>query len=128
MKYLNIETLRNLSCEDFGAMKPYPYFNSGGVLTESGFQDLLANMPPMDLFDQKFGKERRAGQAPHDRYSLEYMPGMPVPQPWKEFIAELCSDAYRGEIERLLLAVNMVPTCSISTRHKIGIPSGVVRH
>jgi hypothetical protein len=102
VKYLNIETLRNLSCEDFRAITPYPYFNSGGVLTESGFQDLLANMPPMDLFDQKFGKERRAGQAPHDRYSLEYMPGMPVPQPWKEFIAELCSDAYRGEIERLL--------------------------
>jgi hypothetical protein len=102
MKYLNIEKLRNLSREDFMAVKPYPYYNSEGVLTESGFQDLLASMPPLDMFEQKFGYERRAGQAPHDRYSLEYTPDMPVPQPWQEFIGELCSDAYRGEIERLL--------------------------
>jgi hypothetical protein len=102
MKYLNIEALRSLRLEDFLATKPYPYFNSGSVLTESGFQQLLANMPPLDMFDQRFGQERRAGQAPHDRYSLEYTRGMPVPKPWQEFIGELCSDAYRDEIERLL--------------------------
>ncbi len=102
MNYLDIQTLRNLSLEDFQATTPYPYFNSAGVLTDSGFQDLLANMPPLSMFEQKFGGERRAGQAPHDRYSLEYTPGMPVPKPWKEFIGELCSDAYRNEIERLL--------------------------
>ncbi len=102
MKYLNIEKLRSLRLEDFLAIKPYPYFNSGGVLTESGFQDLLENMPPLEMFEQKFGYERRAGQAPHDRYSLEYTRGMSVPKPWQEFIDELCSDAYRNEIERLL--------------------------
>ena len=72
------------------------------MLTDSGFNDLLENMPPQEMFEQKFGDKRRAGQAPHDRYSLEYTRGMPVPKPWKEFIAELCSDAYRKEIERLL--------------------------
>ena len=102
MNYINIEKLRSLTTENFLATKPYPYFNSAGVLTESGFQDLLANMPPLDMFEQKFGYERRAGQAPHDRYSLEYTPNMPVPKPWQEFIGELCSDAYRNEIERLL--------------------------
>jgi hypothetical protein len=102
VKYLNIEKLRGLSRDEFLTFKPYPYFNSEGVLTESGFQDLLANMPPLDLFEQKFGYERRAGQAPHDRYSLEYAHGMVVPQPWKEFIDELRSDAYRKEMERLL--------------------------
>lgn len=102
MKYLNIEKLRSLRLEDFLAIKPFPYFNSDGVLTESGFQNLLANMPPLEMFEQKFGYERRAGQAPHDRYSLEYKRGMSVPEPWQEFIGELCSDAYRGEIERLL--------------------------
>lgn len=102
MKYLDIQKLRNLSTADFLATKPFPYFNDEGVLTESGFQDLLANMPPLEMFDEKFGAERRAGQAPHDRYSLEYTPDMPVPTPWKEFIGELCSDAYRKEIERLL--------------------------
>jgi len=104
MKYLDIEKLRDLKLEDFMATKPYPYFNTEGVLTESGFQDLLANMPPLDMFEQKFGYERRAGQAPHDRYSLEYTPDMVVSQPWQEFIDELCSDAYRKEIERLLSA------------------------
>ncbi|MEZ5569135.1 MAG: hypothetical protein R3E54_12450 [Halioglobus sp.] len=101
MKYLDIDTLRNLSREDFLAVKPYPYFNEP-VLTDAGYNELLANMPPLELFEQKFGYERRAGQAPHDRYSLEYAPGMPVPLPWQTFIGELCSDAYRGEIARLL--------------------------
>jgi Rps23 Pro-64 3,4-dihydroxylase Tpa1-like proline 4-hydroxylase len=27
---------------------------------------------------------------------------MPVPAPWQEFIGELCSDDYRGEVQRLL--------------------------
>ena len=102
MKYLNIEKLRSLALDEFLAISPYPYFNSEGLLLESGFEDLLANMPSLDLFEQNFGKVRRAGQASHDRYSLEYVRGMAVPQPWKEFIGELCSDAYRNEIERLL--------------------------
>jgi len=102
VNYLDIDKLRNLRVEDFLATKPYPYFNSAGVLKESGFQDLLANMPPLEMFEKKFGYERRAGQAPHDRYSLEYTPDMQVPRPWKEFIGELCSAAYRSEIERLL--------------------------
>ena len=107
MNYLDIDKLRNLSLQDFLAVKPYPYFNSAGVLTESGFQDLLANMPPLAMFERKFGYKRRAGQAPHDRYSLEYTPDTPVPRPWQEFISELCSDTYRNEIKRLL-AVNKV--------------------
>tara|TARA_R110002110_G_scaffold205066_1_gene416646 strand:- start:39164 stop:39880 length:717 start_codon:yes stop_codon:yes gene_type:complete len=102
MNYLNIDKLRNLQLDEFRAIKPYPYFNSEGVLTESGFHDLLQNMPPLEMFERKFGAERRAGQAPHDRYSLEYAPGMNVPRPWQEFIGELCSDAYRREMERLL--------------------------
>ncbi len=101
MKYLAIDKLRNLKREDFLATTPYPYFNEP-VLTAEGFDELLANMPALSLFEQKFGYERRAGQAPHDRYSLEYAPGMQVPQPWQAFIAELCSDAYRSEIARLL--------------------------
>src|SRR5210317_1326064 len=111
MNYIDIEKLRSLSLEDFLAIKPYPYFNTEGVLTESGFQDLLHNMPTMDMFEQKFGDERRAGQTPHDRYSLEYTPGMSVPAPWQEFIDELRGDAYRGEIQRLLGAKKVEFRC-----------------
>jgi hypothetical protein len=102
MKYLAIEKLQTLAREDFLGIKPYPYYNDGGVLTQAGFQELLDNMPALDMFKHNFGYERRAGQAPHDRYSLEYEPGMPVPKPWQVFIDELCSNAYRDEIARLL--------------------------
>ncbi len=102
MKYLNIDKLRSLSREQFLSITPYPYFNTEGVLSTEGFQALLNNMPELDLFEKKFGYERRAGQAPHDRYSLEYRPGTPAPEPWKVFIDELCGDDYRAEVTRLL--------------------------
>ncbi|NND68770.1 MAG: hypothetical protein HKN19_14370 [Halioglobus sp.] len=101
MKYLDIEKLKALTNEEFLAVKPYPYHN-GPLLTDEGFAELLENMPPLEMFDGIFAKERRAGQAPHDRYSLEYSPGLDVPAPWKAFIDELCSDDYRNEIQRLL--------------------------
>lgn len=104
MKYLNIDKLRRLGREDFLAVRPYPYYNDCGVLTEKGYRRLLDNMPPLGLFERNFGKERRAGQAPHDRYSLEYTPDTAIPEPWCEFIGELCSQSYRREIERLLAA------------------------
>ena len=101
MKYFDIEKLRALGTDEFMGVKPYPFYNKP-LLTQSGFADLLYNMPSLDMFDAIMQKERRAGQAPHDRYSLEYTPNMPVPKPWQEFISELCSDAYRSEVERLL--------------------------
>jgi len=100
VNYLDLEPLRNLSREEFLAARPYPYLDEP-VLTAAGFEDLLGNMPDLELFEQKFGYARRAGQAPHDRYSLEYDPDVPVPAPWHEFIAELRSDAYRKEVARL---------------------------
>ncbi len=102
MKYLNIDVLHDLSRERFLGINPYPYFNVEGLLTGDGFQDLLDNMPGLDLFEKKFGYERRAGQAPHDRYSLEYTPDTPVPGSWRAFIGELCADDYRREVTRLL--------------------------
>ncbi|MFT4613480.1 MAG: Rps23 Pro-64 3,4-dihydroxylase Tpa1-like proline 4-hydroxylase [Bacteroidia bacterium] len=100
MNHIDFEKLRALTREEFLAAKPY--HSNAGMLTDQGFQDLLENMPALELFEQKFGYKRRAGQAPHDRYSLDYAPGMDVAKPWQEFLAELRSDSYRGEVERLL--------------------------
>jgi hypothetical protein len=102
MNYIDFEKLAQIDTEDFTAVKPYPYVNPEGLLTPEGYQALLENMPDQSLFVQKFGYKRKSGQAPHDRYSLEYTPDTPVSGPWKEFIVELRSDAYRGEIARLL--------------------------
>ena len=101
MQYLDLEKLEGIARADFEASKPFPYANERGLLTDAGFQALLANMPDLQMFKRNVGKERRAGQAPHDRFSLEFEPGMPVPAPWQEFIGELCSDSYRNQIARL---------------------------
>jgi len=102
VNYIDFDRLAQIDTAGFNATSPYPYVNPCGLLTEAGFQALLDNMPDVALFEQKFGYERKAGQAPHDRFSLEYTPDTVVPKPWQEFIAELCSDAYRSEISRLL--------------------------
>jgi hypothetical protein len=101
MQYLDPDRLDAIETEAFRSTKPYPWANPEGLLTEEGYQALLDNMPDIAMFDRKFGKERRGEQAPHDRYSLEYVPGMDVPGPWKDFIGELRSDLYRDTIARL---------------------------
>jgi len=74
---------------------------TSGVNLDHVFPQDLDNMPDVSMFTRNFGKARRAEQAPHDRYSLEYVPGMDVPGPWQDFIAELRSDLYRDTIARL---------------------------
>ena len=101
MRYIDFDKLESITHDAFWATKPYPFANEQGILTEEGFQALLDNMPSLDLFFHNVGKERRAGQAPHDRYSLEYTPDTQVPKPWQDFIGELCSDRYRQNICRL---------------------------
>ncbi len=101
MQYLDFDKLESITHDQFWATRPYPFANEHGLLTQQGFQALLDNMPSIDLFLHNLGKERRAGQAPHDRYSLEYTPDTKVPKPWAEFIKELCSDRYRQNICRL---------------------------
>ena len=104
MSYIDWAHLESISVEEFESTKPYPFANRKGLLTDEGFQSLLANMPELSVFDHRFGEERLAGQDPHDRYSLEYTPETNIPVPWKEFIDELCSDRYRQNIQRLLRA------------------------
>lgn len=101
-RYLDVTRLEAISEEDFLATRPYPWINPEGLITDEGFRELLANMPDISMFEKKFGYARRAGQQPHDRYSLEYRPGMTVPGPWREFIGELRGDAYRDNMARLL--------------------------
>jgi Rps23 Pro-64 3,4-dihydroxylase Tpa1-like proline 4-hydroxylase len=100
--FLDFERLDAISTDEFNSARPYPWINPEGLLTPEGYRQLLDHMPGLDLFKQNFGKERRAGQMPHDRYSLEYEPGLPVPAPWQAFIAELRSDRYRQAMTRLL--------------------------
>ena len=103
-RYINFDALEAIDPKAFRQQKPYPWANPEGLLTDEGFEALRLNMPDISLFAQKFGYRRRAGQQPHDRYSLEYETGIDVPQPWIEFIEELRSDRYRDAIGRLFNA------------------------
>jgi len=101
MQYIDFDRFKAIDPAEFRATQPYPWINPQGLLTDAGYQRLLDNMPDVSLFEKKFGYGRIAGQKPHDRYSLEYAPGTPVPEPWQEFITELCSDDYRKTLAKL---------------------------
>ena len=102
MNYLNFDKLKAIDPIAFRGTQPFPHTNPQGLLSDEGFDALLNNMPDISLFEKVFGYRRVGGQEPHNRYRLEYAPDTTVPQPWKEFIGELCSDDYRHTIERLM--------------------------
>ncbi|MEM7022699.1 MAG: hypothetical protein AAF637_08880 [Pseudomonadota bacterium] len=104
MQYLDTDQLDAIKTEAFRSTSPYPWANPKGLLKQEAYEALVDNMPDISMFERKFGKARRADQAPHDRYSLEYEEGMEVPEPWQGFISELRSDTYRDTIARLFNA------------------------
>ena len=106
-KYLDFEKLEAIDPVAFRATKPFPYTNPQRLLTDEGFKALLENMPDVSLFEKIFGYRRLGGQEPHDRYALEYTSDASVPEPWRDFIAELCSDRYRNALARLFGARNI---------------------
>lgn len=133
MKYINESVMKGLDAAAFQGQQPYPWLNPEGFLTTDGFARLADSLPAPELFDKRFGEKRKHGQAPHDRLALEYRPDLPLSQPWREFVDELSSPAYRGFLERmfgrralrLVLHWHYTPNgCSVSphcdARRKLG--------
>ena len=54
-KYIDFEKLEAIDPLEFRSVKPYPFLNTKGLLTEQGFSELLANMPDVSMFEHKFG-------------------------------------------------------------------------
>jgi len=102
MQYLNFERLAALDAAGFSSTKPYPFVNPAGLLTDEGYSRLLHQ--PLDVAQlvPSFGRRRSHGQVSHDRYVLEYQPDIDfIPQPWKQFIAELHGPEYGRFIRRM---------------------------
>ncbi|HET6514587.1 MAG TPA: 2OG-Fe(II) oxygenase [Thermodesulfovibrionales bacterium] len=102
MQYLNHDSIGKISHETFRKQLPYPWVNIQGTLTSEGFEQLRTTLPDASLFDKKVGVKRAHGQGYHDRYILHYRPGLPLSEPWKEFIAEIQGKGYEAFIRRML--------------------------
>lgn len=121
--YLDFEHLESIDTGTFQNQKPFPWINPRALIKPEGWAELERDLPRLEDFDQRFGEKRRAGQTPHDRYSLEFKDGLSVADSWRSFIDELRSDRHRSQICRLFRAKNVefrfhwhyTPTgCSVS--------------
>lgn len=102
LRYLDFDKLEAIAPEAYRAQTPYPFVNPEKLLTPEGFEALRVSLPDVSIFENRFGVTRKAGQYPHDRYTLEYTDATPVSPAWREFIQELKTDRYRRAICRLL--------------------------
>jgi hypothetical protein len=102
LQYLNRDYLAAIPRESFQQQKPYPWLKIPNTLTGEGFRRLCENMPDISLFHKEEGYKRAYGQAPHDRYGLHYTPGLTLPQPWAEFLAELQGADYQSFLRRMV--------------------------
>jgi hypothetical protein len=133
MKYLDFDRLAELDGPAFRAQQPYPWVNAPSLLTDEGYAALRDNMPDVSGFQKVFGKQRKFGQQSHDRYSLEWEPGLELPAPWQEFVEEIRGPRYHAWLADMMgtsrFAVRMhwhyTPRgCSVSphcdSKHKLG--------
>ncbi|MBX3024833.1 hypothetical protein KF840_07970 [bacterium] len=102
MRYLDSERLEAVDARAFRAQRPYPWVNPAGLLTNEGYRRLCETLPDVSRFTRRFDVVRKHGQQSHDRYALEYHPGLELAAPWRDFIRELQGPTYRRFIGRLL--------------------------
>ncbi|MGI9591414.1 MAG: hypothetical protein ACR2P8_08600 [Myxococcota bacterium] len=102
MKYLDFDALEAIDPDAYQAVRPYPWLNPEELLTHEGFRLLLETFPDISLFEKVYGVKRAHGQMPHDRYNLEYRPGLALSEPWRDFIGELTDGRYQRLMRRLL--------------------------
>lgn len=102
LRYLDTERLDALDAAYFQHRRPYPWINPERLLTDTGYAALLDTLPDTPLFEEAFGVARKHGQQSHDRYALEYRPGLPLDAAWHEFVAELNGPVYTAFLQRML--------------------------
>ena len=102
MPYLDWDCIETMSAEAFQKQQPYPWVSIQNTLTPEGFEQLRATLPDVAHFRRMVGVKRSYGQASHDRAILHYLPGMTLPRPWQEFIAEVRGPRYDAFAHRML--------------------------
>lgn len=90
---LDVDALEAMSPSVFAAQTPYPWW-AGAALRPEAWRELEQRMPDLAQFDEVFGKPRRFGQQPHDRYALDYRSDLPVHPIWHRLVEELSGSRY----------------------------------
>jgi len=101
MHYLDYQKLEAIPSHEFRDKKPFPWINPANLLTDAGFERLLAALPDVSMFHKRFGYVRDHGQKGHDRYSLEYNKKLDIDPSWHAFVKELKSHRYRKFLRKL---------------------------
>ncbi len=101
MQCLNLERLESVSADAFQRQRPFPWANPVGLLRREAHEQLVNSLPDVSQFERKVGVARKFGQRSHDRYNLEYRPGIVLSDVWQKFIEELKGEQYRNFLERL---------------------------
>jgi hypothetical protein len=103
MDYLNRNCIEGIPSKEFQERQPFPWVNVSDTLLPASFESLRENLPDVSMFIKHENKKRGYGQAPHNRYILHYLPGMPLPKPWEEFVQELLhGETYQTFLRRML--------------------------
>ena len=115
--FINYKYLQSFTKEKFLENQPFPWYDFADFLTLEGFQRLMQDFPPLQLFEKHEGLERVYGQRPHDRYYLAYETSVyrqiehqdkgiveykKLPMTWQMFVEELeTSKMYQNFIKSL---------------------------
>jgi hypothetical protein len=86
----------------FRATRPYPWLNAHGLLRDAAYRELVATLPDVGRFEKSFEVPRKHGQRPHNRYALEWQPGLELAAPWQTFVDELRGSRYRDWLAGML--------------------------
>lgn len=102
--FIDYQLIKSFDQECFRQNQPFPWYNFHNFLTTEGFEQLLQDFPPLELFEKHQGLERVYGQRPHNRYYLAYETSIyhqiehkdngivdykNLPTSWQKFIQEL---------------------------------------
>lgn len=102
LSYLDYGVLESFDPREFQHTSPYPFLNPVGVVREEAFRRLVATLPDTSIMQPSFNVARKHGQAPHDRWALEYDDRLPVSEEWKAFVSELRGRRYRSWLKDML--------------------------
>lgn len=100
--FLDTAKLAAIDAAAVHAAEPFPWQGFDGLLTDAGYRELHGRLPEVEVFRKVVGKRRRYGQQSHDRYVLDYAPGLSVSQGWHDFVAELVDGPYSAKVAELL--------------------------